>query len=286
MTCHNTPSITNRITMWYTPANITWSGVQSTDAPCCSPALTSGLKRLFRASALNPMPRFWNWKFCPNTCTSWWKSIPSTAFTGWCVPSKDVPHGFYGRNIPGSSPACRPSGRTPILSPRLVVLHSKWLSNTSKTRNEYSMIQRQLKLRLNTSQAQQLDTWLWHLTGVWNWAIRKIEADAKDGISYSQQAFHNVLADHGKKLGIPSHTLGYPFNAGQLGYDWRYSKTPGMPVTGGHDFRALKPLWHLVSRLKWIPIPCKACWIPRISLGNGVTRNWRRNRSSKDGATD
>ena len=46
---------------------------------------------------------------------------------------------------------------------------------------------------------------------------------------------------------------GYPFNAGQLGYDWRYSKTPGMPVTGGHDFRALKPLWHLVSRLKWIP---------------------------------
>jgi hypothetical protein len=46
---------------------------------------------------------------------------------------------------------------------------------------------------------------------------------------------------------------GYPFNAGQLGYDWRYSKTPGMPVTGGHDFRGLKPLWHLVSRLKWIP---------------------------------
>jgi len=47
--------------------------------------------------------------------------------------------------------------------------------------------------------------------------------------------------------------VGYPFNAGQLGYDWRYSKTPGMPVTGGHDFRGLKPLWHLVSRLKWIP---------------------------------
>ena len=26
-----------------------------------------------------------------------------------------------------------------------------------------------------------------------------------------------------------------------------------MPVAGGHDFRGLKPLWHLVSRLKWIP---------------------------------
>jgi len=69
------------------------------------------------------------------------------------------------------------------------------------------MIQRQLKLRLNNAQTHQLDTWLWHLTGVWNWAIRKIEADAKDGIYYSQKAFHNLLADHGKKLGIPSHTL-------------------------------------------------------------------------------
>jgi len=69
------------------------------------------------------------------------------------------------------------------------------------------MIQRQLKLRLNTSQEDQLDTWLFRLTGVWNWAIRKIEQDAKDGIYYSPKAFHNLLADHGKKLGIPSHTL-------------------------------------------------------------------------------
>jgi putative transposase len=69
------------------------------------------------------------------------------------------------------------------------------------------MIQRQLKLRLNSSQEAQLHTWLFHLTGVWNWAIRKIEQDAKDGIYYSQKAFHNLLADHGKKLGIPSHTL-------------------------------------------------------------------------------
>jgi transposase len=69
------------------------------------------------------------------------------------------------------------------------------------------MIQRQLKLRLNRGQETQLNTWLWHLTGVWNWAIRKIEQDAKDGIYYSQKAFHNLLADHGKKLGIPSHTL-------------------------------------------------------------------------------
>jgi putative transposase len=69
------------------------------------------------------------------------------------------------------------------------------------------MIQRQLKLRLNKTQEAHLQTWLFQLTDVWNWAIRKIEQDAKDGISYSQKAFHNLLANHGKKLGIPSHTL-------------------------------------------------------------------------------
>jgi hypothetical protein len=51
---------------------------------------------------------------------------------------------------------------------------------------------------------------------------------------------------------------GYPFNAGQLEYDYRYSKTPGMPVTGGRGFRSLKPLWHIVSRLKWVPSSCSS----------------------------
>ena len=69
------------------------------------------------------------------------------------------------------------------------------------------MIQRQLKLRLNNVQKQTLSGWLWHLTGVWNWAVRKIELDAKDGIFHTKKAFHNLLAGHGKTLGIPSHTL-------------------------------------------------------------------------------
>ena len=37
------------------------------------------------------------------------------------------------------------------------------------------MIVRTLKLKLNRAQEQKLETWLWHLTGVWNWAVRKIE---------------------------------------------------------------------------------------------------------------
>ena len=69
------------------------------------------------------------------------------------------------------------------------------------------MVQYQLKLRLNTKQEATLNEWLWNLTGVWNWAIRKIELDARDGIYYSKFDFQNLLAAHGKRLGIPSHVL-------------------------------------------------------------------------------
>ena len=69
------------------------------------------------------------------------------------------------------------------------------------------MIQRQLKLKLVNSQEAELERWLYHLTSVWNWAIRKIELDAKDGIYYSRNSFQNLLSGHGQKLGIPSHVL-------------------------------------------------------------------------------
>lgn len=69
------------------------------------------------------------------------------------------------------------------------------------------MIQTQLKLKLTRTQETTLTGWLFMLTGVWNWAIRKIELDAKGGIYYPKMGFQNLLAEHGKKLGIPSHTL-------------------------------------------------------------------------------
>jgi putative transposase len=106
------------------------------------------------------------------------------------------------------------------------------------------MIQRQLKLRLNTAQAHQLDTWLWHLTGVWNWAIKKIEADANDGIYYSQQAFHNLLADHGKKLGIPSHTLQGMLDTAWIAWQRCYKKLAKKPKLKGRR-----------NRLNSIPFP-------------------------------
>ena len=193
MECHHTPFTTNRIIAWSTPASITFSGVRSIDARCWSLVWMSGLERLFRVSVLNQVLTSSNWKSCPNTSTSWWKSIPNTAFTAWYGLSRDVHRAFCVRNFPGSSPDSLRSGRTRTLSPRLVVFHSKWFSSTSKTKNGCSMIQRQLKLRLNSSQAKHLDNWLFHLTGVWNWAIRKIEQDAKDGVYYSQKAFSICL---------------------------------------------------------------------------------------------
>lgn len=69
------------------------------------------------------------------------------------------------------------------------------------------MIQRQLKLRSNTKLDAKLDEQLFILTGVHNFAVRKIGQDAKDGIYYTPNGFQNILANHGKKIGIPSHTV-------------------------------------------------------------------------------
>jgi putative transposase len=69
------------------------------------------------------------------------------------------------------------------------------------------MIQRQIKLKPTKKQEAKLLDWLNILTGVWNFACKKIENDAKDRIYYSPRGFQNILAGHGKKIGIPSHTL-------------------------------------------------------------------------------
>lgn len=69
------------------------------------------------------------------------------------------------------------------------------------------MIQAQVKLRLSANKEAQLNNWLWSLTAVHNFAVRKIELDAKDGIYYTGMGFQNILAGHGKKIDIPSHTV-------------------------------------------------------------------------------
>ena len=69
------------------------------------------------------------------------------------------------------------------------------------------MIQTQLKLRMCKTQEKTAESWLPILGSVYNFAVRKIELNAKDKIYFSKQAFQNLLADHGQRLEIPSHTL-------------------------------------------------------------------------------
>jgi len=55
------------------------------------------------------------------------------------------------------------------------------------------MIQRQLKIRIKHKQSIILEEWLFILRAVWNFAIRKIELDAKDGIYYTKKEFQNLF---------------------------------------------------------------------------------------------
>lgn len=69
------------------------------------------------------------------------------------------------------------------------------------------MVQYQLKLRLSKTMERTCEQWLIHLASVYNFAVRKVELNAKDGIYFSKREFQNLLANHGEKMGIPSHTL-------------------------------------------------------------------------------
>jgi len=69
------------------------------------------------------------------------------------------------------------------------------------------MIQCQIKLKLRPAQERQLNRWLFRLTGVWNWAIKKIEADASHGVYYSRYGFQQLLNGHSLRMGIPLHVL-------------------------------------------------------------------------------
>lgn len=69
------------------------------------------------------------------------------------------------------------------------------------------MVQTQLKLRLTGVQERNLLGWMRQLTSVWNWAIRKIELDARNKIYHSEFGLNNLVSGHSKKCGLPSHVM-------------------------------------------------------------------------------
>lgn len=69
------------------------------------------------------------------------------------------------------------------------------------------MITRTVKLKPTQLQKTELSNWLLHLASVYNWGLRKIELNAKNKIYFKKHVFQNLLAGHGKRIGIPSHTI-------------------------------------------------------------------------------
>lgn len=96
------------------------------------------------------------------------------------------------------------------------------------------MIQHQVKLRLSATKEDQLNDWLFMLTGVWNFSVRKIEQDSKDGIYYTALSFQNLLSDHGKKIGIPSHTVQGMLAQAHTAWSRCFKKIGGKPKLKGN----------------------------------------------------
>lgn len=106
------------------------------------------------------------------------------------------------------------------------------------------MVQYQLKLRLTKAQQTECDRWLVHLGSIWNYAVRTIELNAKDKIYLSSMDFQNRLADQGKKLGIPSHTIQGTLSTAFIAWQRCFKKTGGKPKLKG-----------MRNRLNSIPFP-------------------------------
>lgn len=69
------------------------------------------------------------------------------------------------------------------------------------------MIVRTLKLKVTKKQETTLNEWLWNLTGLWNFAVKKIEHDAHDKVYHSGFDCQNWIAGHSDRMEIPSHTM-------------------------------------------------------------------------------
>jgi len=91
------------------------------------------------------------------------------------------------------------------------------------------MITRELKLKLNTKQEESLNEWLFILTGVYNWAIRKIELNARDKIYFSRFDFKDALPSLSKKIKIPSHTINGILDRAYLAWKHCFKKIHGKP---------------------------------------------------------
>lgn len=78
-----------------------------------------------------------------------------------------------------------------------------------------------------------MNHWLWHLTGVWNWAIKKIEHDAKGGVYYSSLTFQSLLNAHGAKIGVPQDAINGTLKTAHLAWQRCFKRLAGKPRLKG-----------------------------------------------------
>lgn len=127
------------------------------------------------------------------------------------------------------------------------------------------MVQHQIKLKLTVAQERLLSSWLPILGKVWNFAIRKIELNAKNKIYFSQKEFQNLLINHGEKLGIPSHTLQGVLSGAYIAWQRCFKKLSKQPRLKGvrrpcNSIPFPDPIKAPVNGRIGIPIVGKVCF--------------------------
>src|SRR5688572_23416470 len=98
-----------------------------------------------------------------------------------------------------------------------------------EVQGEAEMIDAHLKLRLTKAQECRLNEWLFILTGVYNWAIRKIELDAADGIYHSDYDLEALARGHSKKIGVPAHVIRATIYQAHNAWRRTFKKLTGKP---------------------------------------------------------
>ncbi len=95
------------------------------------------------------------------------------------------------------------------------------------------MLIRTLKLRLTKEQEEALDGWIWNLTGLYNFAIKRIENDAQDKIYHSGFDCQNWVANHSKRMEIPSHVMQGIISQAYMAWQRCFKKTSKRPRLKG-----------------------------------------------------
>jgi len=88
---------------------------------------------------------------------------------------------------------------------------------------------RELKLKPNKSQEEQLNTMLFQCTGLYNLILRRIKQDANNKIYHKKYSLFNQFAGHSKKVDIHSRTIQAVIEQAYLSWDRCFKKIAKEP---------------------------------------------------------